>query len=82
MNKDKTYPAAKMASMLAITVDDYNDLKHGGLKAVRNEAGKITEYVLQVSSNNQARLLEKLDVDAENRIKFKPDYVDRIMKKK
>lgn len=82
MKNEDDYPAEKMARLLAISIDDYNELRHSGLKPTLKESGAISDYTLQVSANNNAKLLEKLDIDSGNTIRFTPEYVNKIMKKK
>lgn len=82
MKNEDDYPAEKMARLLAISIDDYNELRHSGLKPTLLESGAITAYTLQVSANNNSKLLEKLDIDSGNTIRFTPEYVNKIMKKK
>lgn len=70
-----------MASLIGITVEDYNDLTHKVIEEVKNDAGKITGYQIKISSNNRRNILEKLDVDDKNIITLSLKKVQAAMAK-
>lgn len=74
------YPASKIAKLLGINMDDYADLVHHNFKEIKDEKGKVIEYQMRVSLNNNRKLLEKLDIDERYIIKFKVAEFDKVMK--
>lgn len=66
-----------IASMLGITLNEYNELSHGGLKEVRDMNGKILYYYMEVSPLNPESILRKLNMSKSRIIFLPPDYKQR-----
>lgn len=69
---------ASIAGLLGISVEELHSLKHTPIEAYEDENGKITEFYILVSSNNNPILLSKLNMDKSNFIRFNPDDVYRL----
>lgn len=64
-----------IARLLGITMDEYHILSHRPIEANTDIKGEITEFYIHISSNNTPELLSKLNCDASNFVRFKPEEV-------
>ncbi|WP_118952746.1 hypothetical protein [Taibaiella helva] len=68
-------PDHAIARLLGITLSDYQLLSHRPIEAYRDIHGKIVEFYIHVSSNNSPRLLDQLNMDRSNFVRFTPEKV-------
>ncbi len=68
-------PDIEIARLLGISITDYVNLSHRPLEAFTDTQGNVIEFYIHVSSNNDPRLLSKLNLDKSNFVRFKPEEV-------
>jgi hypothetical protein len=66
---------ASIAQLLGLAMTDYLQLIHRPIQASTDEEGVVTEFYIHVSSGNNPRLLDKLDLDKSNFARFEPEKV-------
>jgi hypothetical protein len=67
-----------IASLLGISLEEYLSLSHKPIQAYTDINGEVTEFYIHVSTNNNPRILSKLNLDKSNFIRFKPEEVYRM----
>lgn len=72
-------PDWKLAMLLGLSLEEYHDLSHRGLKELTDIFGNVNEYYIHVSPNNKGGTLSKLDLDKYGYIRFKPEQVHHIL---
>lgn len=65
-----------LAILLNLTEEEVSSLAYIGLYDIRDEAGKITAFYIQISTSNQRHLLSKLKMDGDRFIYFTPEEVN------
>ncbi|WP_118974620.1 hypothetical protein [Taibaiella koreensis] len=68
-------PDHAIAQLLGISLSDYQVLSHRPIEAYRDVNGEIVEFYIHVSSNNSPRLLDQLNMDHSNFVRFTPKQV-------
>jgi hypothetical protein len=52
-----------IAKLLGITLEEYQTLTHRPLEALVDDQGNVTAFCMRFSTNNNERLLSKLNID-------------------
>lgn len=66
-----------LAGLLGLTVQEYRDLSHSGIREVRDMNGHLLYYYLIVSPLNTAVTLSKLNMSKSRMIYLPPDFLTR-----
>jgi len=75
--KNHPLPAQKkIASLLGLTETEYEQLSHGGLRAVTDSRKNVLQYYMIISPLNPEYLLDKLKMDKRNTVYFPPDMLE------
>jgi hypothetical protein len=64
-----------IAKLLGITLEEYGLLLHRPLEAFVDDVGNVIAFYIRFSTNNNRRLLEKLDIDKNHMVTFKPEQI-------
>jgi hypothetical protein len=67
------------AKLLGITLEEYRMLIHRPLEAFVDDKGNVIAFYIRFSTNNNERLLEKLDIDKNYIVTFKPEQVYKFV---
>ncbi len=67
-----------IAKLLGLSLEEYGQLNHRPIEAFTDSQGNITEFYIRVSSNNSPRLLNKLNLDDSNFVRFDPKRVFKM----
>ena len=67
-----------IAELLGISLDDYRMLVHLPLEALVDNVGAVIAFCLRFSTNNNKRLLEKLNIDKSYTVTFRPEQIYRL----
>jgi len=65
----------RMAALLGISEEEFSSLSHSGLRDLTDSYGVVYKYYIQFSPNNDARLLERLNLGRSNTIYFTPEQL-------
>lgn len=68
-------PDKTIAALLGISLTDYLLLVHRPLEAYTDEQGQVTEFYMHISSGNSQRILDKLNLDKSNFVRFSPEEI-------
>jgi hypothetical protein len=68
-----------IAKLLAITLEEYQMLLHRPLEAFVDDNGNVIAFYIRFSTNNNERLLEKLNIDKNYIVTFKPEQVYKFV---
>lgn len=71
-------PDKAIAALLGISLDEYLALSHKPLQEFRDMSGRIIEFYMHVSPNNDQKVLNKLKIDHSNFVRFRPEEVYRF----
>jgi hypothetical protein len=71
----KRLPDSSIAQLLGITLEEYHGLSHLPIEADTDINGEIVGFYMRVSSNNNARLLSKLNHDKNYVVRLNPEQV-------
>ena len=66
-----------VAGMLGLTLEEYRDLSHGGIKEVCDMDNNILYFYLEVSPLNPEATLRKLKMNKSRMIFLPPDYKEK-----
>lgn len=66
-----------VAGLLGLTLQEYRDLSHSGVKEVRDLNGHLLYYYLIISPWNTAATLSKLKMSKSRTIFLPPDFLTR-----
>lgn len=66
-----------LAGLLGLTLQEYRDLSHSGIKEVRDTRGHLLYYYMVVSPLNTASTLSKLKMSKSRMIFLPPDFLAR-----
>lgn len=66
-----------VAGLLGLTLQEYRDLSHSGIKEVRDMSGHLLYYYMIVSPLNTAVTLSKLKMSKSRMIFLPPDFLAR-----
>jgi hypothetical protein len=72
-------PDWKIARLLGLSLPEYHDLSHRGLKELTDIFGEVIEYYIHISQNNKTEILNKLDRDRYGYVRFGPDQVRHVL---
>lgn len=64
-----------MAELLGLSHSEYLALSHRPIEALEDMNGKVLEFYIHVSPNNEPHILNKLNIDRNNFVRFKPEEV-------
>lgn len=64
-----------MAELLGLSYNEYLALSHRPIEALEDINGKVVEFYIHVSPNNEPHILNKLNIDRNNFVRFKPEEV-------
>jgi hypothetical protein len=64
-----------MASLLGLSHSEYLTLSHRPMEALEDINGKVLEFYIHISPNNEPHILNKLKIDRNNLVRFKPEEV-------
>lgn len=67
-----------IAKLLGVSLEEYGQLNHRPIEAFTDPQGNITEFYIRVSTNNSSRLLNKLNLDKSNFVRFNPEQVFKM----
>jgi hypothetical protein len=70
-----------LAKLLGITRDELGRLRHSPLMEHKNNHGDILEYYLHISPTNDPALLEKIQIESSNFIRFTVRQINAIRNK-
>jgi hypothetical protein len=59
-----------IAHLLGISIDEFKQLHHSGLKEVTDSELQVYKYFIQFTKDSPPDILDKLDVDAQNTVYF------------
>lgn len=68
-------PESAIANLMGLALTEYLALSHKPLEAFKDITGKIVEFYIHVSSNNDPKILDKLNLDSSNFVRFKPEMI-------
>lgn len=66
----------KIAELLGLTLEEYGQLSHSGLRAVRGMNDEIVKYYMVISPLNPESILKKLQMNKLRMIYFPPEAFD------
>jgi hypothetical protein len=59
-----------LSHLLGISIEEFMQLHHSGLKEVTDSELQVYKYFVQFSKENPPEILDKLDMDAQNIVYF------------
>ncbi len=59
-----------IAHLLGISIDEFKQLHHSGLKEVTDSELQVYKYYLKFSNDSPPDILDKIDIDAQNTVYF------------
>ena len=65
----------QLASLLGITVAEFEQLAHSGLQEVTDTEAQIYRYYIQFKESNPAHIMDKLDMDANHIVYFSAEEI-------
>jgi hypothetical protein len=67
-----------IAKLLGITVDEYNQLEHGGIQEDASDEGLVYRYYIESKNTSPRQILKKIKgLDSNNTFYFEPgSFVD------
>lgn len=71
-------PDKAIAALLGLSLTEYLLLSHRPIEAFTDINGNIIEFYIHVSSNNNPGILQKLNMDKSNFVRFAPEEVYRM----
>jgi hypothetical protein len=74
----KRLPDASIAKLLGLTIDEFRNLSHLPIEADMDINGKVIGFYIKVSTNNNPRLLSKLNHDKNYVVSINPEQVYRM----
>jgi hypothetical protein len=63
----------KVAEILGLTLDEYAQLSHSGLRELSDNNGEVYQYYMMISPLNAPEVLAKLNMNKKRVIYFPPD---------
>jgi hypothetical protein len=64
-----------MAELLGLSHNEYLTLSHRPIEALEDINGNVLAFYIHISPNNKPHILNKLKIDRNNFVRFKPDEV-------
>lgn len=68
-------PDSAIAQLLGLSLDEYHKLNHKPMEDTRDKEGKIIAFHMHISPNNDKNILDKLNLDHSNFVRFKAEEV-------
>lgn len=68
-------PDSAIAQLLGLSLNEYHKLSHMPLEDFRDIEGRIISFSMHISPNNDQDLLQKLNLDRSNFVRFKAEEV-------
>lgn len=72
-------PDWKLAGLLGLSIREYDELSHRGLKELTDVHGEIKEYYIYISAENSLEILNKLNLDRYSYVRFRPEQVQPML---
>lgn len=68
-------PDSAIARLLGLSLDEYHKLSHKPMEDFRDSEGKVIAFQMHISPNNDQNILDKLNLDHSNFVRFKAEEV-------
>lgn len=66
----------RIAHLMGLSLEEYNQLSHSGIREIRDLKGEVLYYYTIVSPLNPESILAKIKMDRKRMVHFPPDVID------